>query len=369
MSRVDVVNETPIVRTPRVMQCEGYFDVPVAARQSKRWSVELPLPDAWTVGVIVGPSGSGKTTLASALFGKPASFAYPSDRSVLDAFPEKMAFKEIALLLSSVGFSSPPDWLRPYATLSNGEKFRVDVARALAETRAVCVLDEFTSVVDRTVAQIGSAAVAKAARRAKTRFVAVSCHYDILDWLEPDWVYEPHTNRFTDYTRGDRLQRPEIELTVVRVSRSLWSLFRPYHYLSAEIHVAARCFAAFYRGEPVAFNAVLFQPTRDRQCAYRSHRLVCRPDFQGVGIGNALSITVARMMRVIGARYFAVTSHPALTRARAASPLWRLTRKPSLAGAWQSIPCHGSFGRMTSSFEFIGQPMDKETAWRLWQGQ
>src|SRR5690606_16358303 len=113
------------------------------------------------------------------------------------------------------GFSSPPAWLRPFHVLSNGEQFRVTMARALAESVGLVVVDEFTSVVDRTVAQIGSAAIAKAVRRRGGRFIAVACHYDIADWLEPDWIYEPHTARFA----RDRLRRPDIEIAVRRVHR------------------------------------------------------------------------------------------------------------------------------------------------------
>ncbi len=82
-----------------------------------------------------------------------------------------MAIKEITALLSSVGFSSPLAWLRPFEGLSIGERFRVTMARALAETRDLTVIDELTSVVDRTVAQIGSAAIAKTVRRRQPRNV------------------------------------------------------------------------------------------------------------------------------------------------------------------------------------------------------
>src|SRR5439155_19760773 len=53
---------------------------------------------------------------------------------------------------------------------------------------ALPIFDEFTSVVDRTVAQIGSAAVAKTIRRSGKQLVAASCHYDVIEWLQPDWI-------------------------------------------------------------------------------------------------------------------------------------------------------------------------------------
>lgn len=53
-------------------------------------------------------------------------------------------------------------------------------------------MDEFTSVIDRQVAKIASHTIQKTIRRAKRQFVGVACHYDIVDWLQPDWIIEPH---------------------------------------------------------------------------------------------------------------------------------------------------------------------------------
>ena len=80
-------------------------------------------------------------------------------------FPEGMQTSEITRMLCSVGFASPPDWLKAYSCLSQGEKMRVDIARALCLPQQVVVFDEFTSVVDREVAKIGSYAISKAVRR------------------------------------------------------------------------------------------------------------------------------------------------------------------------------------------------------------
>src|SRR5690606_32461711 len=102
-------------------------------KSTVEWEVEIPLDFDWNIGLIVGPSGCGKTTIAKELFGLSGNFDWPTDKSVLDAFPKGMSIKEIVGLLSSVGFSSPPNWLRPFHVLSNGEQFRVTLARAIAE--------------------------------------------------------------------------------------------------------------------------------------------------------------------------------------------------------------------------------------------
>jgi ABC-type dipeptide/oligopeptide/nickel transport system ATPase subunit len=165
----------------------------------KRIKGSLPIEDApWQVGVIVGRSGSGKSSIAKELFAEAyiRAFDYHS-KSILDDFPSGLQTGEITKALSSVGFASPPDWLKSYDCLSQGEKMRVDIARALCLDRDLIVFDEFTSVVDREIAKVSAFAIAKAVRRSKKQFIAVTCHYDVVDWLEPDWVLCTDTMEFT----------------------------------------------------------------------------------------------------------------------------------------------------------------------------
>lgn len=263
--RVAVDLQCPVHRSFRVEQLAGMFDVSLEAKLSERFAVELPGPEEdWTIGLVVGPSGSGKSTIARQAFGDlvydPSD--WPADKAVLDGFPESLSIKEITKTLTAVGFSSPPSWVKPYAVLSNGERFRCDLALALLSDRALVVYDEFTSVVDRTVAKIGSAAVAKALRKKRIdrRFVAVTCHYDVAEWLEPDWLLDMASGRLA---RG-RLRRPPIRLEIAPVHRSAWVLFRRHHYLNGDIHQASRCFCAYWEDQPVAFSAWLHRLTKRR---------------------------------------------------------------------------------------------------------
>src|SRR5690606_4584679 len=115
-----------------------------------------------------------------------------------DAFPAAMSASQVTELLNRVGLSSVPTWQRPYHVLSNGERFRADMARLIAADDPIVVVDEFTSLVDRTVAKATSHAVQKAIRsRSGRQMVAVTCHYDIIDWLQPDWVVDMATHTFS----------------------------------------------------------------------------------------------------------------------------------------------------------------------------
>jgi ABC-type molybdenum transport system ATPase subunit/photorepair protein PhrA len=356
---------TPVLETPRVLQVRGLFDLPVTKTSTLEWDVELPLGDRrWHVGLIVGPSGSGKSTIARHLWptsGAP-TMSWPAAASVLDAFPDSLGIKEVAEILSSVGFSSPPAWLRPFQVLSTGQQFRVTLARLIAEglatPRAVrpIVLDEYTSVVDRTVARVGSAALEKVVRRKGLQFVAVTCHEDVEAWLNPDWVYRPAEAKF-DWRLLQR--RPPVELAIFRAKASAWGLFAPHHYLTGSLLSSATCFLATWEDEPVAFSAwVPFfgagPPKR------REHRTVTLPDYQGLGIGNVLSAALAAMWTARGYRATSTTTHPALIQARLRSPLWRMTRAPSLAGGGD-VMRHASM-RWTAGFEYVGPPLPKLVA-------
>lgn len=149
----------------RVSSVMGQYDLQTS-KFEEHFEGEINFPEEWNVGLIVGRSGSGKTTIARELFPDAIveKFAYTHD-NILDDMPEGIPVKDITYALTSVGFSSPPDWLKPYSVLSNGEKMRCDLARAILEKRGLFVFDEFTSVVDRQVAKIGSLAIQKAIRK------------------------------------------------------------------------------------------------------------------------------------------------------------------------------------------------------------
>lgn len=369
MPRAHVVRQSHIARTPRVMQLEGLFDLKHEQISGESWDVDFELPEQWNVGVIVGPSGSGKTTIAREFFGEHivTGYEWSQDQSIVDDFPKDCGIKDITGLLSSVGFSSPRSWLRPFHALSNGEQFRVTIARALAENAPITVIDEFTSVVDRTVAQIGSAAVAKTVRRRNQKLIAVSCHYDILDWLEPDWVYLPAENRL--YAGRSVHQRPVIDLVVRRVHSSAWAIFSKHHYLDHSCATSARCFVAFWNDRPVAFTAWLHFP-HPRVSFKREHRTVVLPDFQGVGIGNALADHIASALKAMGHSARTTTTHPARIAALNRSRNWVCKKKPQFnqtnkTGMRALAKTHAT-SRLTAAFEYVGPAMARADAIALW---
>ncbi|MFH1265282.1 MAG: GNAT family N-acetyltransferase [Planctomycetota bacterium] len=382
MPQVDVTVTCPMFDSFRVQQVGGMFDVPIAERASERFRLELPeLGDDWRTGLIVGPSASGKTTVAREMFGDRLyqCGAWPRDRAVVDSMGDR-PIKEITSLFTAVGFSSPPSWIKPYHVLSGGEKFRCDLARALAEERvesrasrvqspepgtvdsrlstlnsplSLVAFDEFTSVVDRNVARIASAAVAKAIRQGiiRCRFVAITCHYDVAEWLQPDWVLDMATSEFTRRC----LQRPPIELEIFRCGRGAWGMFARHHYLSGSLSKRARCFLATWEGVPVAFCATVSLIGRKNR--WRVSRIVTLPDYQGIGIGTSVLEAVAQVHREEGHRVNCTASHPAVIAHWRKSPRWKAisVNKTGSASAKGFIRGYrGSGGRAVVSAEYVG---------------
>lgn len=365
MSTAHVVVETDASSSVRARQVSSMFDVPHSPRSRLEWDVEVPaVEDAWNVGLIVGPSGSGKTSVMRHVYGEPAELAWGA-ASVVDDFAKSLSVQAITEACSSVGFNTIPAWLRPFAVLSNGERFRVDLARRLLELPDPVVVDEFTSVVDRQVAKIGAHAVQKYVRKAGRKFVAVTCHYDVIDWLQPDWVLDMATQSFT---RRLLQRRPPLDAVVGRVPYAAWRKFAPYHYLSADLHRSARCFGLWCGGELVAFCGVMHRVHPRVRDIMGVSRVVTLPDWQGLGIAFVLLDSIGAAYKATGRRFHNYPAHPSFVRAHDRSPLWKLEKAP---GVFSGAQGRGTSRRGSSKqrpcavFSYQGPALDREAALRV----
>ena len=372
MTRIKIDRSCPVYESFNVKSVSGMFDVPINDRNRFTASVDVPaIDDDWTIGLVVGPSGSGKSSVAREAFGDYLyqDDTWPAEKAVVDGFGD-VAVKDIAKTMTAVGFSSPPSWVKPYGVLSNGEQFRCNLARALLCGGDVVVFDEFTSVVDRQVAKIGSMAVAKAIRKGliKRKFVAVTCHYDVAEWLEADWVLDMQTGKLA---RSCLRRRPPIKLEICRCSTKAWQIFKRHHYLTAEINKSATCFLGLINSQPVAFTAWLPFVGRFRRRpgtngkAYRGHRDVVLPSFQGVGIGKSLFETIASLYSGLGYTVFSCSAHPAEIHSRSRSDKWRMHRTPSRTARDKALGATRATNRLTAGFEYCGPKMSQADAKRM----
>ena len=143
----------------------------------------------WNILLICGKSGSGKSTLLKEI-GTPPKLEYDYTKAVVSQFPN-LDEEEVCDLLCGVGLSSVPTWLRKPQELSNGERARLDLCMSLYRAReaGIALIDEFSSVVNRDVAKSMSYALQRYVRQKKLKVVICSCHFDIIEWLTPDYIF------------------------------------------------------------------------------------------------------------------------------------------------------------------------------------
>lgn len=293
---------------------------------------ELPIDDdAWKVGLIVGPSGSGKTSMGREIFGDEAIYDptdWPSDQPIIEAIAPAGDFNAVTAALAAVGLGSVPAWLRPFPVLSNGEKFRANLARLVCEAPKTVVVDEFTSVVDRQIAKFGALAFQKAWKRTAGKCVLLSCHYDIIEWVEPDWVFDTATGKYSG--RG-LWRRPKFDLEIWKTDWRYWPMFEPHHYLKLPMMCAAKNYIGAVDGEPVCHLAVSSTHT-GLGVEARACRLVVMPEWQGAGVGLRFLNQICQWQidgderaRLPGRKIPTLfhTSHPGLSAALRHSKAWR----------------------------------------------
>jgi len=190
-----------VMRVKAVNQCKLYGQLSRATghryvRPTERRhaatevDVEVPGPDEeWSIGLIVGSSGtesprSPSTRLATrSIANKP----WPANRAMIDCLGDHPSSKSPERSHHRLQQPAKLDQAVPRAQHRRAVS-RESGSRILCD-RPLVVFDEFSGSVCRAVAKTSSIAIAKAirSRRLDKRFVAVTCHDDVRQWLESDW--------------------------------------------------------------------------------------------------------------------------------------------------------------------------------------
>lgn len=277
----------------------------------------------WNIITIFGGSGSGKSSILKNL-GDIKTPNFKSEISLISNF-DWLSPKDATHLLTSFGLSSVPTWLRPFELLSNGEQYRATIAYIVGRSQndEIILIDEFTSVVNRDVAKSMSFAIQKYIRKKNKRVIFASCHYDIFEWLMPDYVLSTEKGGTLEKGEWLRQGRPNIELSVYRCKPKIWDLFKKHHYLTQEVNDAYIFLLFEYKNKPIAINVMGIQVGKtDCFKSYRESRIVVLPDYQGMGIGSKISEFCAAISKKSNSNYYTKTSNPALGEYRNNSKNW-----------------------------------------------
>lgn len=329
--RYDVDLSIEPTQSFRCQKAANSLDIDVNEKLRHQFSVDADLDTEYNVGVIVGSSGSGKTTLAASIWGDGAlARSLDPDVPVIDQFPDSMDYKSCVKLLTGVGLTQVPCWIRPAWTLSNGQKERAEIALKMATAGDFCVVDEWTSVVDRTVAKVMSHCIAKWARATNRRVVLLTCHFDVLEWLQPDWVIDCNQQQYVD-RRSVRPGRTErLSFDIRECHRAAWRGFSQYHYLSSKLpggHIET--FGLFHGDDQIGFQCFAnYTPHRPGTVKImHSNRTVIHPDYVGLGLGmtfiNETSFIMADRGYDVRAKFSSAPVFAAMSR----DPNWTFLTK------------------------------------------
>lgn len=324
----------------------------------------------WNIGVIIGGSGSGKTTILKQL-GDLIEPIFDNKKALISNF-DFLPPQEATRLLSSMGLSSVPTWLRPYDKLSNGEQYRARLSYLVGKSNDIILIDEYTSVVDRDVAKAMSFALQKYIRKTNKKIIVASCHYDILEWLMPDWSCSPQKGGVVERHDYLRQGRPKINLQVSRCESKTYDLFKEHHYMSASVNKAFKFILFEWNDKPVAIAVIGIQTGCGVGNAYRDSRIVVLPDYQGLGLGTQISNFIGGICKAYNYRYFTKTIHPALGEYRNYNKeIWKPTayngkirNDKKRDNKWKKLLlrksyCHEYIGCKIDGYNELLHPIDK----------
>jgi GNAT superfamily N-acetyltransferase len=255
--------------------------------------------------------------------------AGPTSRSSTRSRPDG-DFNAVTGRARGRGARQVPTWLRPYFALSNGEKFRADLARLICEAPEHAVVDEFTSVVDRQIAKFGALAFQKA-WRAAGQVVLLTCTTTWSIGSSPIGC----STRQGQLLEGGPSATARVRLsTIGQTDGRYWPLFEPHHYLKLPRMIGCAYYVGTVDGELACHMGVSTKNKGKGVGAVeaRACRLVVMPEWQGAGVGLRFLNEICEMQmrgdenaRLPGKSATTIfhTSHPQLCGALRRDKRWR----------------------------------------------
>jgi ABC-type Mn2+/Zn2+ transport system ATPase subunit len=360
--------QSEVFNTFRCQAAANSLDIDVKKKSIHKLEINnINIPKQWNIGLIYGASGSGKTTLAKHLFGNNIfDCSLDENKSIIDQLPKEFTYEDCANILNGIGLNSVPCWIRPIKTLSNGQKARAEAAYLMSRQDFICI-DEWTSVVDRTVAKAMSVCLHKFAKKYNKQLILLSCHYDILEWVKPDWLIDCNKQNFELPKTEDFFfnEREKLEFTIKEVGRESWKYFSKYHYLSERLAGGKLyLYGIFYEENQIGFQCFAnYTPHRKgTKIIYHSNRTVIHPDYNGLGLGIKLINETSKLLKQkINCRIMAKFSAIPIFKAMKKQKEWVFLGQNRLMGKMQTgkgMIRQGGFregGIKTFNFEYINK--------------
>lgn len=196
-----------VERTPRVLEIAESFGLGLSDKEFVIYdglNIDLRQGD---VVYITGQSGSGKSLLLKELV------AQMREKGLKIADLNEIELPEIPVieivgkdtseateLLAKAGISDAWIYIRKPSELSDGQRYRLKLAKVLESNADCWVADEFGAILDRVTAKAVAFNCAKLARRFGKTFMVATTHLDLEAELGPDLRIIKHFREKIDVT-------------------------------------------------------------------------------------------------------------------------------------------------------------------------
>jgi ABC-type ATPase with predicted acetyltransferase domain len=188
---------TRVERSPRVLEIAEAFGIGLEEKEFVVFDqLNLEIDDG-SVVYITGQSGGGKSVLLRELarqMGEAGKTVVNLDDIV---FEDRPLIDQIGRdtnhaieLLAGAGISDAYLYVRKPRELSDGQRYRFRLAKAVETGAQVWVADEFLAILDRTTAKVIAFSMQKLARRAGATLLVATTHTDMVADLAPDLVVD-----------------------------------------------------------------------------------------------------------------------------------------------------------------------------------
>lgn len=201
---------TRVERDDRVLEIAEAFGIGLDDKEFVVFdNLEMTVNDGDVV-YITGQSGGGKSVLLRELSAQMAARGKTVVNLDHVELLDKPLISQIGKdtndairLLGVAGINDAYLYVRKPGELSDGQRYRFRLAKAIEAGAQVWVADEFLAVLDRTSAKVIAYSLQKAARRAGATVIVATTHTDMVEDLFPDVYVE---KRYREKLRLERFE-------------------------------------------------------------------------------------------------------------------------------------------------------------------